>query len=222
MGLGAVLVLGSGCQISEDDEMVQPTRTITASPSAAPTAAPDSVPVGHGPVSTDDVVWSQGSALHVGDRTVDLAPVTIESFVVVPGGVFLLASGELWLTDLTRLRGTGITDVTALGVTADASRVLVTAAGSAYAYDTISGRGVGPQGLEPLSAQRRIDGPSRAGVTTPAGFEVAGWAGEKTFYGTGSEGGRPTTVVSCSLESRTCARLGAVEGTEPVLFGAGK
>ncbi len=202
--------------------MVQPSETITAAPSAAPTAPPATVPVGEGPVSPDDVVWAQGSVLHVGRRTVDLAPTTIESFVVVPGGVFVLASGELWLTDLTRLRGTGLTDVTALGVTADASRLLVTGAGSAYAYDTGSGRAVSPRGLEPLSAQQRLDGPSRAGVTTPAGFEVAGWAGQTTFYGPVIAGGRPTAVVSCNLESRTCARLGATDGTDPVVFGTGK
>ena len=54
----------------------------------------------------------QGSVLHVGRQQVDLSPIEIEAFVVVPGGVFLLSQGELWFTDLARVRGTGQTDVT--------------------------------------------------------------------------------------------------------------
>ena len=46
---------------------------------------------GTGDVSPADVVWAQGSVLHVGRRTVDLRRSRIDAFVVVPGGVFVLA-----------------------------------------------------------------------------------------------------------------------------------
>ena len=118
--VAAVLVLTTGCELGQDDEMVPPTRTVTASPSPDTTVAPQTMPVGQGDVSPTDVVWAQGNVLHVGRRSVDLSPVGIDAFVVVPGGVFVLHMGELWFTDLSRLRGTGLTNVTALGVTADA------------------------------------------------------------------------------------------------------
>ncbi len=144
--LSALLLLATGCQLGTDDEMEPPTRTVTASPSPEVTAVPATVPVGRGVVSASDVVWAQGSRLHVGNRSVDLSPVAIDAFVSVPGGVYVLQQGELWYTDLTRLKGTGVTGVTDLGVTADGSRVLVTVAtsgaGSAYAFDTATGRAV--------------------------------------------------------------------------------
>ena len=63
--------------------------------------------------------------LHVGDRQVDLAPVEVDAFVVVHGGVFVLGGGELWFTDLARLRGTAQTEVTDVQVTAAADRLEV-------------------------------------------------------------------------------------------------
>ena len=206
--------------------MVPPTRTVTASPSPDTTVAPETMPVGKGDVSPDDVVWAQGSILHVGRRSVDLAPAGIEAFVVVPGGVFVLHMGELWFTDLSRLRGTGLTNVTALGVTADATRILVTGtkagAAAAYAYDTGTGRAVSSEGLEPESAEERLRGPDRSGVAVSRGFELAGWAGATTFYGVTSRSGRPVAVVSCNVGTRSCTRLGTVTGPDPVVFGIGQ
>jgi hypothetical protein len=217
------LVLAGGCAAGDDDEMVPPTRTVTASPSPETTAAPSSVPVGQGKVSPADVVWSQGTALHVGRREVDLSPVGIDAFVVVPGGVFVLNNGELWFTDLSRLRGTGLTGVTALGVTADAARILVTTeqAGSTatYAYDTTSGRAVSTAGLAPVTADERLRGPDRSGVPVPKGFVLAGWAGPRTFYGV--RNGRTPAVVSCDVATRACVTVGAVKVPEPVRFGTG-
>jgi hypothetical protein len=223
---GATLVLlASGCQLGEDDDLVPPTRTITAAPSPDATVAPRTVPVGQGDVSPTDVVWAQGTALHVGRREVDLSPVGAEALVVVPGGVFVVSSGELWFTDLARLRGTGLTGVTDLGVTPDATRILVTteAAGAAatYAYDTGSGRAVSSKGLSPVSEEERLRGPDRSGVAVPDGFELAGWAGPTTFYGTAGAPDAPSAVVSCDLDTRACESLGAIEGTDPVVFDTG-
>jgi len=218
-------MLTSGCQLGEDDEMVQPTRTVTASPSPDTMLGPPRVPVGRGAVSSADVVWAQGTALHVGRRNVDLSPVGPEALLVVPGGVFVVNSGELWFTDLSRLRGTGLTRVTALGVTADATRILVTAemsgAAATYAYDVASGRVVSSEGLTPVTAEERLRGPDRSGVGVPKGFVLAGWAGPTTFYGTAGDGGRPSAVVSCDVATRACTTLGGIEGDEPVVFGNG-
>lgn len=222
---GAALVLTSGCTLGEDDEMVPPTRTVTATPSPATTAVPSSVPVGQGAVSSADVVWAQGNVLHVGGRDIDLSPVGIEAFVVVPGGVFVVNSGELWFTDLSRLRGTGLTGVTSLGVTADGSRLLVTGepsgAEATYAFDTGTGRAVRSDGLTAVSSEERLRGPDRSRVPVPKGFEIAGWAGPTTFYGLVHRDGRPASVVSCDVRTRACATSGAVEGDEPVVFGTG-
>ncbi len=205
--------------------MVRPTRTVTAAPSPATTAVPRTVPVGEGAVSSRDVVWAQGTVLHVDRREIDLSPVGIEAFVVVPGGVFVVNSGELWFTDLARLRGTGLTGVTGLGVTSDGSRILVTGEQSGavarYAFDTGSGRAVSSDGLAVVSEDERLRGPDRSGVPVPDGFELAGWAGPTTFYGVASRGGRPASVVGCDVGTRACETLGAIEGAEPVVFGTG-
>jgi hypothetical protein len=222
--LAATLLLATGCTIGEDDEMVPPTRTVTASPSPDVTAAPASVPVGDGDVSPDDVVWAQGSALHVGRRSVDLSPAALEAFVVVPGGVFAVASGELWFTDLARLRGTGLTGVTGLQTTAGADRILVTlggAGGTTYAFDTATGQSVSPDGVVPLTPEDRLWGPDRAGMRVPDGFRLAGWAGDRTFYGVATPRPGAGSVVSCSLDTRRCTTLGRLEGSPPVIFGTG-
>jgi hypothetical protein len=223
--LAALVVLTTGCTAGEDDEMAPPPRrTVTASPSPQE-AAPASVPIGEGKVSQTDVVWAQGTVLHIGKQTVDLAPARVDAFVVVPGGVYVLNSGELWFTDLSRLRGTGLTDVTGLGVTADASRILVSVrkAGveAEHSYDTATGRTVSSEGVTPVTARQRLEGPDRSGVVVPQGFRLAGWAGASRFYGTVRQGDRPAAVVSCRLATRTCTRLGAIQGQEPVVFGTG-
>jgi hypothetical protein len=141
--LVAVLIaLTSGCELSQDDEMAQPPkRTVTRSPVPA---APTKVPVGQGSVSPAAVVWAQDSTLHVGDRQVDVSPLSIDSFVVVPGGVYFLSRGELWFTDLNRARGTGLMGVARLSTSRDAGALRVEiAAGSGpakvYAYDHDTG-----------------------------------------------------------------------------------
>jgi hypothetical protein len=221
----ALLLLVSGCEPGQDDEMVPPTRTVTASPSPDVTAVPDTVPTGRGVVAPDVVVWASGNTLHVGRRSVDLAPVGLDGFVAVPGGVYVVRDGRLWFTDLTRLKDTGITGVTRLGATADASRILVDVAtpgaGATYAFDAVTGSAVSPDGLTPVTAAERLRGPDRRGVVVPLGFRLAGWAGPRTFYGTAGAAGRPTSVVGCDLRTRSCDRVGTAAGTDPVVFGTG-
>ncbi len=223
--LAALVVLTTGCTVGQDDEMAPaPRRTVTASPSPGQ-VAPASVPVGEGAVSPADVVWAQDTVLHVGKQTADLSPVGIDAFVVVPGGVYVLNEDELWFTDLSRLRGTGLSDVTGLGVTADGSRILVTVTAGVeteVAYDTGTGKLVSSEGVTPVTAQERLQGPDRSGVNVPKGFELAGWAGATRFYGAVREHGRLTAVVSCGLITRTCSRQGAIKGKDPVVFGTGQ
>lgn len=145
--LATTLLLAGGCATGTDDELApKPTRTITSSPSQSLAPAPATVPVGSGAVSPADVVWGQGTVLHVGRRAVDLAPVEIDAFVVVRGGVFVLGGGELWFTDLHRLRGTAQTRVTDVRVTASADRIEVVDDRAGHpltqAYDTRTGTAV--------------------------------------------------------------------------------
>ena len=65
---------------------------------------------------------------------------------MVEGGVFVLSGGEVWFTDLSRLRGTGQTEVTGLRTSADARflEVVDTRSGqpATQAYDTVTGKAI--------------------------------------------------------------------------------
>lgn len=239
------LQLVAGCDVGTDDELAPaPTRTVTATPSQSLAPAPATVPVGDGDVSPGDVVWAQGSMLHVGRRQVDLAPVEVQAFVVVHGGVFALADGELWFTDLTRLRGTGQTEVTRLRISADADRLSVTDTRSGrpleQAYDTRTGKALRGRVATRTPGQLRA-GPGRFEVRTgangttvvesatgrqvavaglPPTLEVGGWTGDAAFYGLAGTGAK-RTVVGCDLVQRRCTTEGDVSGTDPVVFGTG-
>jgi len=153
--LVAVLVtLTSACELSQDDEMApRPKRTVTKSPAPK---APTSVPVGQGEISPHAVVWAQDSTLHFGTRQVDISPLNIDSFVVVEGGVFFLSRGELWFTDLSRARGTGLTGVNRVSTTRDAGALRVEVdAGSGpdkvFAYDVDTGESIPPDQADPAT-----------------------------------------------------------------------
>lgn len=233
VALLAVTTLVTGCETTTDDEMVpNPQKTVTRSASPTPTAAPASVPVGQGEVSADDVVWARGSVLHVEERSVDLASVGVDGFVVVPGGVFVLSNQELWFTDLSRLRGTALTGVTGLGATADRSRIIVSSTlegdTRTSAYDTRTGRAVDSAGVEPASREEllgEVTGvqvrPGAYSGPVPEVFEPVGRAGESRVYGLARAGERATAVVACDTARRSCSRLAALDGEEPVVFGSG-
>lgn len=173
-------VLLAGCGSAPDDETVpRPTRTITATvtPSPRPAALPSQVPVGAGAVRPGDAVWAQDSTLHVDDQQVDLSPLGVESLVVVSGGVYFLDQGELWFTDLARVRGTGITGVTRLAVDKDGTAILVETGGGAdegrtQGYDARTGATVPPEDVDPASVEDRL-GPTDELVLRPARSDVA-------------------------------------------------
>jgi hypothetical protein len=229
----ALVGVGAGCETTTDDEMVpRPRKTVTRTPTPSPSPAPASVPVGDGEVSPDDVVWAQGTVLHVGRRSVDLITVTVDAFVVVPGGVYVLSSGELWFTDLSRLRGTNLTDLTRLGATPDRSRVLLTGTqgrdSREYAYDTGSGQSVSSEGLEPATAAELLGEAGGVEVrrprwtgAVPDEFRPVGRAGRAQVYGLALEDGEPKAVLSCRETTRVCIRLGKLAGPDPVVFGSG-
>lgn len=243
-----LLLVATGCAVGTDDEMEpRPTRTVTASPTQSVAPAPESVPVGDGEVVPTDVVWAQGSVLHVGDREVDLAPIDVEAFVVVEGGVFVLSAGELWFTDLARVKGTAQTAVTGLQVSADAGliRVADTRSGRelTQGYDTRTGQAVRGE-VETQTPDERRQGPGKFQVRTsgaggtsvvdletgqpvsvaglPPTLEVGEWVGESLFFGVADGAGPRRFVVSCDLVVRRCVREGVARGSEPVVFGIGQ
>jgi len=244
-GLAALCLLATGCTPGTDDELAPaPTRTITATPSQSVAPAPATVPVGKGAVSPSDVVWAQGSVLHVGQRQVDLGAVDVDALAVVPGGVFVLAGGELWFTDLRRLRGTAQTQVTQLRVSRGADRLAVTDTRSGrplvQGYDTRTGRAV-RGAVHTLTPQQLRAGPGRFEVRTgatgtsviesatrrrvpvaglPAAFELGGWTGASAFYGL-SGSGATRAVIACDVVRHRCTRQGAATGSGPVVFGTG-
>ncbi|MET0837194.1 MAG: hypothetical protein ABWY19_00320 [Marmoricola sp.] len=244
--VAVVVVLVGGCAVGTDDELAPPpTRTVTATPSQSLAPAPASVPVGEGDVSPTDVVWTEGSVLHVGRRQVDLSPIDVEALVVVDGGVFALTGGELWFTDLRRVRGTAQTAVTGLRTTADARylEVVDTRSGqpATQAYDAETGKAV-RQDVDTVPPAERRQGPGRYHVRTgggparvvdtdsgrqvrlaglPSVFEVGMWTGETEFYGVGGSG-TDRRMVSCDLVAHRCTPVVAVTGTEPLVFPTGR
>ena len=223
--VAAVAVLVGGCASGTDDELApQPTRTITATPSQSLAPAPASVPVGKGDVSPDDSVWAQGSVLHVGRRQVDLEPFEVEALVVVEGGVFVLSGGEVWFTDLSRLRGTGQTQVTGLRTSADARflEVVDTRSGqpATQAYDTVTGKAIRADVDTLTPAERGRDVDARpAGL--PRVFDVGAWTSDTTFYGVGGVGAA-RRIVACDLDTDRCSPVAAVTGSEPLVFPTGR
>jgi hypothetical protein len=245
-GLVGLVLLASGCQVSTDDELAPaPTRTVTATPSPSLAPAPATVPVGDGAVSPADIVWAQGSVLHVGQQQVDLAPIDVDAFVVVQGGVFVLADGELWFTDLRRVRGTASTEVTQVRISGDAARLAVTDTRSGHplvqGYDTKTGKAIRGE-VDTLTPQQLRAGPGRFEVHTGAGgttvvdsgtgrevrvaglsstFELGAWSGDSAFYGVAGTGAK-RSVVGCDLVRHVCTTKGRVTGSEPLVFGIGK
>jgi hypothetical protein len=243
-----LVVLAGGCATGTDDELAPPpTKTVTATPSQSVAPAPATVPVGQGDVSPSDVVWAQHGVLHVGGDQADLAPVDIDAFVVVRGGVFVLAEGELWFTDLARLRGTGQTEVTGVQVNGDASllNVVDTRGGTeeTQGYDTRTGKAVRGE-VHTLTPEQKRRGPGRFVVTTsaagvpsvveaatgdrvqlegaPQHFRLGGWAGDSVFFGVGTAAtGGPRHIVRCDAAAGTCRLLDRV-GPGPVVFGSGR
>lgn len=240
------MVLLAGCAAATDDGAPRPTRTVTVTATPSVAAAPEAVPVGDGDVSPADVVWAQGSVLHVDDRTVDLAPVEVEAFVVVDGGVFVLADTEVWFTDLARVRGTGLSGVSALGTDAAASVLGVVGEQAGrplrQGYDARTGRAV-PGEVATAAPERLRAGPGRYTVrTSPAGvpvvtrspagpavrlrdaprsFEVGGWAGESVVYGAARASDGRRQVVGCDLEQARCRVLESVAADQAIVFGTG-
>lgn len=143
------LALAAGCRVGgTDDEMARPDRTVTVSPTASPAAVPSRIPVGSAGLSPGSPVRAEGSTLRVGKRTVQLAPLQVDSPVVAPGGVYFRNRDELWFTDLGTARATGFARVSGLTVSRDGSVLSflddASSPGVRRSYDTTTGDPVSP------------------------------------------------------------------------------
>ncbi|ROR89725.1 hypothetical protein [Nocardioides aurantiacus] len=239
----ALCLTAAGCQRGQDDELEpRPTRTVTTTPS--PTLQPPAtVPLGGASGFTDDgLVWAQGSELHVGGRTLDLAPVTVEGLVATPDGAYVLARGELWSVDLRRAEGTTLPGVERVGLSRDGRRLLVDLRGDTRrrAYDLATGRLVPGPAPAALTARARAAGPGEYAVTSaadgtprvtgPDGTEVTvpdlperfvpeAWSTPTTVAGRATAADGATSHVSCRLDGAArCTTLGDPEADEPVVL----
>lgn len=242
--LVAVLAL-SGCERGEDDELApRPTPSPSATPS--PTLRPPAqVPLGGADWSSADVVWAHGSTLHVGSRTVDLAPVAVERVVATPTGAYVLARGELWSVDLRRAEGTRLPRVERVGLARDGGALLVDLAGDRgrRAYDLVTGRlrpGPAPAPLTRADQRRGpgdytvaraadgspevtdADGAPVDVVDLPERFTHEVWPTRSSVVGvaTAADG---STVVRCGLDATDgdqarCTTLGDVTDDQDVVF----
>ena len=165
--------------------------------------------------------------------------------MVVQGGVFVLADGELWFTDLERVRGTGQTGVTQVRLSADARQLAVMDTRSGHpleqGYDTRTGRALrgqvrpgrltrcapdpGATRSTPVRVAPRSSTPAlvdRVPMTgLPSTFVLGAWSGDSVFYGVAGSGGH-RSVVGCDVARDRCAVKGAISGPDPVLFGTGQ
>lgn len=161
------VLVATGCQRAPDDEMAPPPRrTVTVTPSARPVPVPTTIPVGNGDVDPRDVVWVQGSVLHVGKDSWDLAPRRVSSFVVAQGGVYFLDGAALWFTDLQRVRDTGISGGEDLAASYDGRgiRVAVTPRGGRtvrHGYSTTTGQEVPVEQVAPASRTQLLGTPTQ-------------------------------------------------------------
>ncbi len=198
LGLAAALISGlllSACQTQPDDELVRPEVTTTLGPELP---LLPSLPVGSGPVRPSDAVTVEDSTVTVGSRSVPLAPLRVDAYTVVRGGVFFLNGDELWFTDLSRAQPTGFTDVSSLVASRDGRRIAFVDHGHgptddagtrlalSAAYDAHTGRllaasydGMGDVHTEDLAALYR-QSPPRVLEVTHRDLTVRGVAGAVT------------------------------------------
>ena len=157
-------VAATGCSVSTSDDETAPaprrTTVVTPSQQASPQpGVPTSVPPARGGVGPDDVVWVQGSVLHVGADAWDLAPRSVDSFVVVRGGIYFVDGGGLWFTDTVTVKDTGVAGVTGVRTDRTGAGLLVTLAGRTRAYDVATGARVAPRTVAPATIEQRLGRP---------------------------------------------------------------
>jgi hypothetical protein len=149
--------------------------------------------------------------LHFGTRQVDVAPLRIDSFVVVPGGVFFVSQSELWFTDLSRVRATGLMGVTRVSTTrdADALRVdLATGSDAVYAYDLSTGESIPSAQAVPATDADLRGTPKR--LVLPPGGAVEVRRGPGHFGLVGGDGGQ---LVAYDAVTRERLSLKGVVGS---------
>lgn len=107
----------AGCQAASDDAGVAPTVTTTVTPN--PVVEVPSIPVGHAGISKNAVIWAQGSTIHVGKQTIDVAPLDVDEFVAARGGIYFTSHDQLWFTDLIRARQSGLSRIDNVTISAN-------------------------------------------------------------------------------------------------------
>lgn len=242
--VAASVVLLAGCDAGTDDELQpRPTETVTVTGEPEPTTVPERLPFGDA-APEQDVIWAEGTSLRREGSVLDLGTITPETILVVPGGLLVLASGEVWFTAGQEAVGQAFAEVTSLGLSEDGTQVLVQPADrdQPVGYAISDGALVEEEDTGPARSADRVrqgpgdfqvarEGRADARVLTRAGtpqtvrglppdFRVSGWVDEATPYGLGA-GNRSGTqrVHRCELATAepSCRVVGPPTGaTDPV------
>lgn len=204
-------LVASGCSVgtADDETAPAPRRTVVVTPSqqASPQAAvPTTVPPARGAVGPGDVVWVQGSVLHVGADAWDLAPRSVDSFVVVRGGVYFIDSGGLWFTDTVTVKDTGVVGATGLRTDPAGTGLLVTLAGRTRAFDVRTGARVAPRTVDPATIEQRLGRPVTIRLRPErsdlaSGGPVTARLGSGTYGVVDSESEPPAAFVAATRQT---------------------
>lgn len=197
VAVAACAVLLAGCAGGTDDEL-QPRPTPTVTVTADPVQQlPEQLDLASDLDFTEEVVWASGTDLHVGGRTVGLAPLQPEELVVLPTGILVRTGTDVWFTAGRQAQGLPLPPVTSLGLSDDGSQVVLALADrdEPAAYD-LEGRLVAQDAVAPRRDERRVvTGPGDAPV--PAALEVRGWLSATRPYGVLGR-----AVVDCDVSGR--------------------
>lgn len=249
LSAGALVASLTACTTATDDEL-EPVQTPTVTVTKDPVQAlPEQLGLSSDVDFDGEVVWADGSQLHVGERTIDVAPLVPEDVVVLDQGLVVLADSRVWFVAGRSGQGLPLPLTSSLGLSADGSQLVldVEDRDEPVAYDT-SGTRVAEGSVAALRSPRRTTrGPGEyavlaggAGVRVvdavgsmvpvqrlPDDLSVRGWTGPRTFFGVGRlpdtdyvDGA--TSVVSCTLgEQARCRALGSTRtaDADDLVFG---
>ncbi len=212
--LVALAVLTAGCAAGGPDDETEPRPTPTVTVTGDPVQElPARLDLASDLDFADEVVWAEGTTLHVGARTVELGTLDPAQLVVLDTGILVRTGTDVWFTAGRRAQGLPLPPVTSMAVSQAGDQLVLGLADreEPVAY-TLDGTRVASEAVgEPRTPQRVVEGPGE--VAPPPRLDVRGWTSPTVAYGL-----RGGAVVSCVVAGTTprCERLARVGGDAAV------